>query len=251
MKEVILKVSDDADINAVHRSFLQYFELQHMIGGIQHYGSNIESKKSQFNQDLFVLFSLDFKHKGFFVEAGACDGVYCSNSFLLEKKFQWQGILVEPVKYFHNALFMNRSCHIETAAIFNESGLNLEFSEAGEKDLSTLTEFQSLDNLSSRRASSETYYVATISLIDLLKKYNAPRIIDYLSLDTEGSESRILQSFDFDQYKFRIITVEHNNATEKQEEIFHLLSKHGYSRVYQGLSNVDDWYLNKNVLKFD
>ncbi len=84
MKEISFTVADDVDINGIRRCLFRYFELQEMFGGIEQYGSNIESKKSQFNQD-FVLCSLNFKHKGFFVEAGACDGIMNSNSFLLEK----------------------------------------------------------------------------------------------------------------------------------------------------------------------
>ena len=39
------------------------------------------------------------------------------------------------------------------------------------------------------------YKVNTISLEDLLEKYKAPTIIDYMSIDTEGSEYEILKKF--------------------------------------------------------
>jgi hypothetical protein len=76
----------------------------------------------------------------------------------------------------------------------------------------------------------------------LLRKYKSPKYIDYLSIDTEGSEYEILNAFDFNEYKFGIITVEHNYTPER-EKIFTLLSSKGYKRMYQDISLFDDWYI--------
>jgi hypothetical protein len=91
------------------------------------------------------------------------------------------------------------------------------------------------------RKSGHSYDVKTISLKDLLEKYRAPDEIDYLSIDTEGSELEILSSFDFDRYQFKVITCEHN-FTRMREKIFSLLTEHGYVRKYIGFSKWDDWY---------
>jgi len=84
----------------------------------------------------------------------------------------------------------------------------------------------------------------TISLEDLLGKYDAPSVIDYLSIDTEGSEFEILSSFNFEKYKFRIITCEHN-YTENREKIHSLLNEKGYVRKYTEVSKFDDWFVLK------
>jgi len=76
----------------------------------------------------------------------------------------------------------------------------------------------------------------------MLEKNNAPSLIDYLSIDTEGSEFDILSSHDFSKYNFSVITVEHN-YTEQREKIHQLLSKKGYLRKYKELSMQDDWYI--------
>ena len=86
----------------------------------------------------------------------------------------------------------------------------------------------------------------TITLNDLLKKYNAPKNIDYLSIDTEGSEFEILKSFDFSKYNISIITCEHNYSLDRKN-IFNLLVRNGYERVYSGLSRWDDWYVKKEL----
>jgi hypothetical protein len=41
-------------------------------------------------------------------------------------------------------------------------------------------------------------------------EFVTPPVIDYWSLNTEGSEFAILKSFPFDEYSFRVLTVEHN-----------------------------------------
>jgi hypothetical protein len=51
-----------------------------------------------------------------------------------------------------------------------------------------------------------------------------------------------LRSFDFDRYSFSVITCEHNYAPQR-EEIFSLLTRQGYIRKHQNLSECDDWYV--------
>jgi hypothetical protein len=79
-------------------------------------------------------------------------------------------------------------------------------------------------------------------LNDLLIKHRAPKYIDYLSIDTEGSEYEILEAFNFNEFSFGIITVEHN-YTPQRDMIFALLTGHGYIRKYENISAFDDWYV--------
>jgi len=77
-----------------------------------------------------------------------------------------------------------------------------------------------------------------------LKKHQAPKEIDYLSIDTEDSEYDILTNFHFSEYKIKVITVEHN-FTAMREKIYDLLTRNGYERKYENLSRWDDWYIKK------
>jgi hypothetical protein len=54
------------------------------------------------------------------------------------------------------------------------------------------------------------YHVSTISIMDLLIKYKAPRIIDYLSIDMGGTLYDILKKFNFNEYKIKIRIIKHN-----------------------------------------
>ena len=203
----------------------------------------LESKsKSQVQQDLFVLHELDFKQGGYFVEFGAANGVDLSNTYLLEKELGWTGILAEPAKVWAEELANNRDCHIDFDCVWSKTGEVLDFNETTAAELSTVSQFSDSDEHASARANGNTYNVNTISLVDLLDKYDAPKEIDYLSIDTEGSEFEILNAFDFDKYKIKIITCEHN-YTPMRGQILQLLQSKGYVRKYTEYSRFDDWYV--------
>lgn len=206
------------------------------------HAENLSKSKSQLRQDLFVLSQLNYKRNGFFVEFGATNGIDLSNSHLLEKEYGWRGILAEPAKCWHADLQKNRNCHIEFNCVWSESNAKLVFNEPASAELATIDKFSSDDNHAKGRENGELYEVNTISLNDLLEKYEAPAEIDYLSIDTEGSEFEILNSFDFSKHSFNIITCEHN-YTPLRDKIQDLLTRNGYVRVFENLSLFDDWYI--------
>ncbi len=92
--------------------------------------------------------------------------------------------------------------------------------------------------------------VASMTLEDLLDKHDAPTVIDYLNIDTEGAEWEILRVFDFSKYTFRTITVEHNYydgnnfdpaCKVKKDNIQKLLESKGYK--LDKSVKADDWYI--------
>jgi hypothetical protein len=203
----------------------------------------LDISKSELRQDLFVLSLLNFKKKGYFIEFGAGDGMTDSNTFSLEKNFNWNGIVAEPILHKYKTILKHRRCHIEMSAVYKYSNLRLKFSfNTNSSNFSGITKYI-VDDFN--RNSGVKKMVKTISLMDLIKKYNAPKIIDYLSIDTEGSELSILSSFDFSKYHFKIITCEHN-FTENRKKIIKLLNDNGYKRIYKDLSNYEDWFINKS-----
>jgi FkbM family methyltransferase len=198
--------------------------------------------KAQLGQDMFVLAELGFKKDGYFVEFGATNGIDLSNTYLLEKKMGWTGILAEPAWVWQDALKANRNCHISFDCVWSKSHDEVEFNEASSPELSTIDTFSGSDMHRQARESGNKYKVYTCSLLDLLKKYDAPKEIDYLSIDTEGSEFDILSGFDFDAYKIKVITCEHN-YTPMREKIYDLLTSKGYTRKLTNISRFDDWYV--------
>ncbi len=201
--------------------------------------------KSQINQDIFVISNLHGKENGYFVEFGATDGIGLSNTLLLEKEYGWNGILVEPGKNWREELVKNRKVKVDFRCVADSSKNYVTFSEATSPELSTIAGFENHDQ--NKRTTKSTYSVETVSLIDLLIEHGAPKIIDYISIDTEGTEFDILKDFNFGEYKFKIMTVEHNFTSER-DKIFQLLTANGYHRIWSEFTQFDDWYIHPAVI---
>jgi len=204
---------------------------------------NADRSYAQNYQDVWALWQaqkLNIKDL-FFVEFGATDGITSSNTYLLEKEFGWKGILAEPNPFWHNDLLKNRTCSISKDCVFDRTGDVVDFMMVEAADLSTIKGFGK-DEFTEQRKKSELTKVNTISLVDLLDSYKAPAEIDYLSIDTEGSEYGILNAFfqNNKKYYIRNITVEHNFSM--REILYELLTANGYKRVFAELSRWDDFY---------
>lgn len=236
---VLLRESSFAELKNKENIARKYGILSLLANG-QHkvvFNENWERSKAQLGQDVLALVISGFKRGGYFVEFGATDGITLSNTYLLESEHAWTGVLAEPGKQWLAELKASRSVQVVNKAVFSSSDLNLDFIEDGE--LSTISTFKSSDH---HNRSGRTYPVETISLSDLLLQANAPKFIDFMSIDTEGSEFEILENFVFEDYEFGLITIEHN-FTEAQGKLDSLLSSKGYRRILQDVSEWDAWYI--------
>ena len=202
---------------------------------LSHFSKKYKDSKSQLLQDLFVDHVLN-KENGFFVEVGACDGLVHSNSYYLEKNKKWNGILCEPAKFWHEKLKINRpNCFIEKKPIFSDLKKKVKFSvKAGGRS--------HIDNNGNDK---NLISLDSITLNQLFLKQGVD-IIDYLSVDTEGSEFDILSDLNFNKYRPTIITVEHNYKKINRKKIFSLLKNNNYSRYFKSITRFDDWYIDNN-----
>jgi len=198
---------------------------------------------SQSNQDKWVCEYLNFKTNGYYLDIGAYDGVQTSNTFVLEKYLNWNGICIEANKYIFQNLIQNRKSININAAILDYCG-TCNFSN---------------DSVS---ANINDDCVDCYTLDFVLEKNNAPSIIDYMSIDIEGSEFDVLKNFNFSKWQINMITLEHNlylNGDFNKNRLYKLLTDNGFERVVEDAVCLDehpsvfnqpyeDWYINKKIL---
>ena len=218
---------------------------------------NLSKSASQLQQDLVAQFlssvmikKLPPETSAYFVEIGANDGKYLSNTFTLEKIFGWNGLLSEVNSSLTQTLFHNRpKSKIDVRAVDEISGVKKCFKRSKNSEYSALEGFsvhtdQFIDSISE--------LVETINLTDLLEECKSPKCIDFLSIDTEGNEFDILKGLNFNLFRFNYIAVEVNDIdgalSRNQEEITKILSSNGYVRILEEVSLWDQWWISQEVM---
>ena len=137
---------------------------------------------------------------GYFVDLAANEPVRISNTRALERDYGWSGVCVEPNPMYWDALRRHRRCSVETRPVSNESRSTLLISRGV---------FSSLAPSDGRQeASQKRLATQTVRFDELLDRIGAPSVLDYLSLDVEGSELAAMLSFPWASRKIRVLTVE-------------------------------------------
>lgn len=197
---------------------------------------------AQLQQDRWVLHELGEKRNGFFVEVGAFDGKHLSNTYMLEKEYGWTGLLAEPNPLMAAAIRANRSAPLCERPLGQTSGQEVTMLFVDKNPQISAMEQHAFKDLHAELRKRHTRMKQkTISLNDLLESHGSPRQIDFISIDTEGSEPEILAGFDFGRYDVRLFAIEHN-YTPAQNVIDDLMKSKGYERVYEEWSRFDAWY---------
>lgn len=200
--------------------------------------------KGQKHQDKWVLFhALPLMKQGYFLDLAAADGVTHSNTYVLEKHFGWTGLCIEPNPAFYRQLLQNRECIADPSVVSDKCEI-LDF----RIDNGQLGGIVADDTDNNARTRKDQLVGATIVSLEantinaILAKNNAPKLIDYFSLDVEGSEERVISTLDFGSYQFKCITIE--RPTRKVNEI---LFDNGY--VFVRNIQFDSFYVHPIVLQ--
>jgi len=181
---------------------------------------------------------------GFFLEIGCWDGEHISQSAYLEREKGWKGLCVDP--FPRN--FINRTAMLCNKAV-SADGLPREFIKVTVDrrhggDVSYFSGFKDSVkthwDLIRQFCDYEITEVDTITIPKLYEQYHLPQYIDFLSIDTEGSELEIISGINFDILKFGVIMYEHNGDENVRKHIGHKLERVGY--VNSGGTVIDDIY---------
>lgn len=167
---------------------------------------------SQAYQDIFVISVLKNKKDGYFLEIGANDPIKHNNTYLLENKYNWKGLMVEYDKSFEQSYINKRK-----------------------KSLYVLRDATKID------------YLTILKKYDFPKNIDYLQIDLDVNNKSTLNTLYLLNSTIFDEYKFATITFEHDiyrgNFFDTREISRKIFNERGYILVFP---DVKVWWLNEH-----
>jgi len=212
---------------------------------------------SQYKQDQ-ILYSRYFNKlstNGFFIEIGAHNGEYLSNTLFYEESLNWNGICIEASPLLFLECKTRRKCLSLNYAICNNNGEASFLELRGDPNpLSGLVDnydnrhLERIENhIKTIGGSGHLINVPTRKLQTILDENNINEI-HYLSIDTEGSELDILKSIDFKKTFIHVVEIE-NNYPDTFQEIQNILLLNGF--IHDTNIDRDEIFVNSKSLLLD
>ena len=207
-----------------------------------------------------ILLGITNSSTGTFVELGAFDGISGSQTYLLERCFGWRGLLIEasPINFAQLEVTPRapQTRKVHSAVCATRGGTVSMISSGG-------TVAGVLDDLGSRRIFRGKKHFRNCSAVQcvtdvpckplpaLMEDAGLPRV-NFLSLDVEGSEERVLQSVlkSAASLPFDVVMVEADGMTPaKDERVRGLLRGAGMRRLplAQYTGSVNELYAQAHV----
>jgi FkbM family methyltransferase len=203
---------------------------------------------SQIGQDKFIDELFNQKRDGIFIDIGAFDGMEDSNSLFFEETRNWTGICIEPSPLEFNKLnSFRKSININACVSDYDGKTDFVYIEGYARTLSGIpsnydpkhvVRIQNdvrINGGKFHQIKSDVFRLQTI--IDKYLNKN----IDFCSIDTEGSELKVLESIDFAKTSIQVFAIENNFQTS---EIKDFLEKKNY--ILHAKIKWDDIFVSKS-----
>jgi FkbM family methyltransferase len=212
--------------------------LKRLISAIKF--EHLQESYSQAGEDRVLRFLFDIlgvPHPTY-LDIGAHHPTYLSNTYLFYKQGA-RGVCVEPDPILHQRIQQKRSRDIcLNIGIATGSSSHLEFYVFDNPTLNTFSPIIRDEQIANGRVNTQRLHIPVFNVNEVIERY-LPGPLHLVSLDTEGWDLMILQSFDFEKYRpvaFCIETLE-NTVERKIATIIDFMISKNY-RIFA------DTYLN-------
>ena len=185
------------------------------------------------NEDTAVLDYFKNKKNGFYVDVGCHHPTYINNTYLLYKK-NWSGINVDTSQFSIDLFNHMRPQDLNyNCAVSNRNGTVKLFFQKEFSQLSTIESIQA-KNVFQGNIKEKDIQAFTLDEILNRHKYKNTKI-DFLNIDVEGADLKVLEGLSFEKFKPELICLEIHDKEVKKSKIYNFLTDKKYELIWSGI----------------
>ena len=185
------------------------------------------------NEDTVVLNYFKNKKKGFYVDVGCYHPIHRNNTYLLHRQ-NWNGINIDTSEFSIDLFNYMRPKDLNyNCAISNRNEIIKLFYQ---KELSQLSTTVSDQAKTVFQGNIKEKKIQAFTLDEILNegKFKNNKI-DFLDIDVEGADLKVLEGLSFDVYKPELVCVEILAKEIKKNDIYKFLINKNYELLWSGV----------------
>ncbi len=184
-------------------------------------------------EDTVVLDYFKDKKNGFYVDVGCYHPIHRNNTYLLHKK-NWNGINIDTSQFSIDLFDYMRPNDLNyNCAISNKNEVIKLFYQKELSQLST-TESVQAEKVFQGNIKEKKMQAFTLNKILNRSKYNTSKI-DFLDIDVEGADLKVLEGLSFEKFKPELICVEIHEKEINESKIYKFLVDKKYKLIWSGV----------------
>ena len=185
------------------------------------------------NEDTAVLNYFKDKENGFYVDVGCYHPIHRNNTYLLHKK-NWNGINIDTSQFSIDLFNHMRPDDLNyNCAISNKNEIISLFYQKELSQLST-TDKDQAETVFQGHIKEKSIQAFTLDEILNRDKFKDVKI-DFLDIDVEGTDLKVLEGLSFDKFKPELVCVEIHAKEIKKSDIYKFLVNKNYELLWSGV----------------
>ena len=185
------------------------------------------------NEDIAILNYFKNRKNGFYVDVGCYHPIHRNNTYLLHRQ-NWSGINIDTSQFSIDLFNYMRPKDLNYNCAISNKNENIKLFYQKELSQLSTTEKEQAESVFQGNIKEKEIQAFTLDEILNRDRYKNSKI-DFLDIDVEGADLKVLKGLSFDKFKPELICVEIHEKEVELSEIYKFLVNKKYELIWSGI----------------
>jgi FkbM family methyltransferase len=185
------------------------------------------------NEDIAILNYFKNRKNGFYVDVGCYHPIHRNNTYLLHRQ-NWSGINIDTSQFSIDLFNYMRPKDLNYNCAISDKNENIKLFYQKELSQLSTTEKKQAEIVFQGNIKEKEIQAFTLNEVLNRGRYKNSKI-DFLDIDVEGADLKVLKGLSFDKFKPELICVEIHEKEIELSKIYKFLVDKKYELIWSGV----------------